>query len=252
VLDGIAESRGAAAGKARRNGARVMGGAPASSSSEGVRLADVGSLRNLARLPGTARELEAMSKAYPPGSATIRLADAATEGRLKSEPLTGVTVLALSTHGLLAGEASQLGVSETGLVLTPPREPTPQDDGLLTASEIAALKTDAEWVILSACNTAAGDGSLGAEGLSGLARSFFYAGAQSLLASHWPVRDDVAAVLTVKILELERANLSWTRAQALQAAMKAIREDASGDAAGATWAHPNAWAPFTLIGDAAM
>ena len=252
VLDGLADSRGTGSTRERRNRTRGMAGIPATRAADGGALADAAALKSLARLPGTARELQAMSAVYPAGSATIRLAGAATEARFKAEALTGLSVLALSTHGLLAGEASQMGVSETGLVLTPPDRPSAVDDGLLTASEVAALRTDAEWVILSACNTAAGDGSMGSEGLSGLARSFFYAGARSLLASHWPVRDDVAAVLTVKILELERANPEWSRAQALQAAMKAIRDDPAGDAAEASWAHPNAWAPFTLIGDPAL
>lgn len=61
---------------------------------------------------------------------------------------------------------------------------TEADDGLLTASEVARLKLNAEWVVLSACNTAAGD-KPGAEALSGLARAFFYSAARALLVSHW-------------------------------------------------------------------
>jgi CHAT domain-containing protein len=57
----------------------------------------------------------------------------------------------------------------------PSAKPTDFDDGLLTASEIAQLKLDADWVVLSACNTAAEE-KPGAEALSGLARAFFYAG----------------------------------------------------------------------------
>jgi len=83
-------------------------------------------------------------------------------------------VLTFATHGLLAGDLK--GLSEPALVLTPPKEGTELDDGLLTASEVAQLKLDADWVILSACNTAAPDGTPGAEGLSGLAKAFFYAG----------------------------------------------------------------------------
>ncbi len=60
--------------------------------------------------------------------------------------------------------------------------PSVPDDELLTASEVAQLKLDADWVVLSACNTAAGD-KPGAEALSGLARGFFYAGARALLVS---------------------------------------------------------------------
>jgi CHAT domain-containing protein len=67
---------------------------------------------------------------------------------------------------------------EPALVLTLPEKPTKLDDGLLTASEVAQLKLNADWVVLSACNTAAGD-KPGAEALSGLARAFFYAGRRS-------------------------------------------------------------------------
>ena len=66
------------------------------------------------------------------------------------------------------------GLAEPSLALTVP-EATELDDGLLTASEVAQLKLNADWVVLSACNTAAGD-KPGAEALSGLARAFFYAG----------------------------------------------------------------------------
>lgn len=156
-------------------------------------------------------------------------------------------MLALATHGLVAGELG--GISEPGLVLTPPETANASDDGYLTASEVAALDLNAEWVILSACNTAAGDGSEGAPGLSGLARSFFFAGARNLLASHWPVRDNVAARITVRTVELRRDDPKISRAEAFQQAMREIREDASLDSDFDTLAHPNAWAPFTLIGD---
>jgi CHAT domain-containing protein len=81
-----------------------------------------------------------------------------------------------------AGDVKGLG--EPSLALTIPSEPSELDDGLLTASEVAQLKLNADWVVLSACNTAAGD-KPGAEALSGLARAFFYAGARALLVSHW-------------------------------------------------------------------
>jgi hypothetical protein len=58
---------------------------------------------------------------------------------------------------------------EPSLALSIPVQPTDTDDGLLTASEVAELKFDADWVVLSACNTVAGDRP-GAEALSGLAR----------------------------------------------------------------------------------
>lgn len=249
VLDGEAQTRGFAGPRARTRALTTPPAAPLASTGEGTPLANVGLLRQLARLPGTAEELEAMRAAFPDGAARLRTGAEATEARLKSDGLTGLSVLAFATHGLLAGEAQQVGGSEPGLVLTPPASASARDDGLLTASEVAALRIGAEWVVLSACNTAAGDGSSGASGLSGLARAFFFAGARSLLASHWPVRDDVAALLTVEVLKQQAAHPNWSRAEALRAAMKAIRDDPRVDARGDTWAHPSAWAPFTYIGD---
>jgi hypothetical protein len=72
----------------------------------------------------------------------------------------------------VAGDVA--GLAEPSLALTIPNQPTELDDGLLTASEVAQLKLNADWVVLSACNTAAAD-KPGAEALSGLARAFFYA-----------------------------------------------------------------------------
>jgi len=90
-------------------------------------------------------------------------------------------------------------------LLTPPEKASNEDDGLLTASEVARLEMDADWVILSACNTAAADGSPGAEALSGLASAFLYAGARSLLVSHWYVNSEGAVrLITGAFAELLR------------------------------------------------
>lgn len=245
LLDGQAVTRG--------RGSR--GAAPARpifagrTTRSGTALADVGALRTMARLPGTAEELKNMRAALAAPADSIFLGAAATERHFRSMDLSRVRILALATHGITAGQIA--GAGEPGLVFTPPAEPSEADDGYLAASEIATLRLNADWVILSACNTAAGDGSEGAPGLSGLARAFFYAGARTLLASHWPVRDDVGARLTVRAVALQRAQPGLSRAEAFQRAMREIRADASHDADGGTWAHPNAWAPFTLIGDAA-
>lgn len=244
LLDGSAVNRGVARGAAGTGAAQAVFGGDRGSS--GLPLADARQLRSLARLPGTAVELEAMRAALGAPAASVRLREHATEGALRTTDLYGARIIALATHGLIAGEVS---AAEPGLVFTPPGVSTEADDGLLTASEVAALRLQADWVILSACNTAAGDGAEGAPGLSGLARSFFYAGARSLLASHWPVRDDVAARLTVRIIEIEQAKPELSRAEAFQAAMREIRDNPASDTPSDTWAHPNAWAPFSLIGE---
>lgn len=249
VLRGQSASRGVtqatrAGGRLRNTG--LVGGASKADPETG--LVNPDTLRALSRLPGTRTELLEIKAALGVGDDAVFLDVAASETAFKRAPLGEARIIALATHGLLGGELGE-GI-EPGLVFTPPASASLLDDGYLTMSEIAALDLAAQWIILSACNTAAGDGTLGAPGLSGLAKSFFQAGAQSLLASHWPVRDKVAARMTVRIIEIARENPQLSRAEALQRAMREIRDDASYDSETDTWAHPNAWAPFTLIGDA--
>ena len=107
--------------------------------------------------------------------------------RTSDGTLAQARVVHFATHGLVASETESIAKSlaEPALLLTPPDVATATDDGLLTASEVTELRLDADWVVLSACNTAAGGEKGDAEALSGLARAFFYAGAHSLLVSHW-------------------------------------------------------------------
>jgi len=152
-------------------------------------------------------------------------------------------VVHFATHGALAGDIS--GTAEPGLILTPPKEPTDLDDGYLSASEVAALKLDADWVILSACNTAAG-GAQGAEALSGLARAFFYAGARALLVSHWAVDSAATVKLITSAVGTITRDPNIGRAESLRRAMLAMIDKGE-----AREAHPAFWAPFVVVGEGA-
>jgi CHAT domain-containing protein len=208
---------------------------------KGALLMDPERLRRLARLPGTARELEGVRLSLKAPASSLRLAEQMTESAIRTTNLSGVGILHLATHGLTAAQSGTL--AEPGLVFTPPAEATPSDDGYLSSSEVIGLDlTNTDWVILSACNTAAASGRDGEAGLSGLARSFFYAGASTLLVSHWPVYDDVAARITTGAINYSATGMS--RAQALQTAMQDVR--LSPDP---RHAHPSAWAPFSILGD---
>ena len=134
--------------------------------------------------------------------------------------------------------------AEPALVLTIPDKRTDQDDGLLQASEISELKLNANWVVLSACNTAASDG-VGAEALSGLARAFFYAGARSLVVSHWDVLDDATALLMTDLFKGSIQNRSLSHAEALQQAQLNLLSHAKNDED----AHPRVWVPFVVVGE---
>jgi CHAT domain-containing protein len=239
-LDGSPTARGPRGGRAVAASAVLQRGRTRS----GGAIADVNALRSLAQLPGTARELESVRLALGAPAGTLFMQAAATEPAVRNADLTSARILLFSTHALTTGESGEL--AEPGLVMTPPDEPSEENDGYLAASEVAALRLDADWVILSACNTATGDGAQG-EGLSALSRAFFYAGARNLLASHWPVSDDVAPVLITRTLQLERGGVR--RADAFRQAMREVRMDSSHDSATGSWAHPFYWAPFVIIGD---
>lgn len=208
------------------------------------RYADVTAVRELEPLPQTEGELRHMAEALgaDPSSALL-VGDAATETAVKDAGLSNARILAFATHGLVTGEL--MGLAEPALVFTPPKEASDKDDGLLTASEAAQLDLSADWVVLSACNTAAGDGTPGAEGLSGLARAFLYAGARAILVSHWPVRDDAAAALTTHSFANLAEDPTMGRAEALRRAALAVMEDVNDP----TLAHPSAWAPFVVVGE---
>jgi CHAT domain-containing protein/tetratricopeptide (TPR) repeat protein len=204
---------------------------------------DVAALRQLPRLPDTAVEVRALALTLGATQDSLYLQDAATESRLRAIDLSDYRILAFATHGLLAGEFGR--IAEPALVLTPPEKPSESDDGLLTASEIARLHLDADWVLLSACNTAAADGTPGAEGLSGLAKAFFFAGSRALLVSHWSVVSDAAMKLTTGMFRAAAGDESIGRAEALRRSMAAVM----ADDATPHYAHPMFWAPFIVVGE---
>jgi CHAT domain-containing protein len=134
--------------------------------------------------------------------------------------------------------------------LTPPTTATAEDDGYLSGSEIAALKLDAEWVILSACNTAGGAGQgEAAEALSGLARVFFYAGARALLVSHWEVDSAATVKLITTAMGALAKDKSLGRAKALRSAMLSVMADTSRPSNWVPASHPSVWAPFVVVGE---
>lgn len=208
-------------------------------------LANVADLRLASPLPETADELCDVARSIGATEADVLLGARASEREIKrlseAGTLRSYRLVHFATHGALAGEVS--GSAEPGLILTPPREGTETDDSYLSASEIAGLKLDADWVILSACNTAAGEAK-GAEALSGLARAFFYAGARALLVSHWYVDSNATVALVKGAFEELKSDPKLNRAEALRRSMLVLIDKGSE-----VNAHPSAWAPFVVVGE---
>ena len=210
-------------------------------------------LSQLAQLPDTRDELLNVAQSLGVAAGDLRLGRAASETAVKAMDKSGELarhrIVYFATHGLVSGDIE--GLAEPALALSLPERATELDDGLLMASEVAQLHLNADWVVLSACNTASG-GKPGAEALSGLARAFFYAGARSLLVSHWPVYSDAATLLTTQAFRIlrreERAGRQMGRAEALRRSMLALINKKSDDFA----ANPSYWAPFVVVGEGAV
>jgi CHAT domain-containing protein len=199
---------------------------------------------SLPSLLDTADELKAVAGMLGAPAGDIHLGNDASEATVKRTALADYRVVYFATHGLVAGDVK--GLAEPSLALTLPKQPTELDDGLLTASEVAQLKLNADWVVLSACNTAAAD-KPGAEALSGLARVFFYAGARALLVSHWSVDSEAATRLTTSTFAAMKSDPKLGRAEALRNAMLAYMNDKSSPLN----AYPAFWGPFSIIGEGA-
>ena len=211
------------------------------------RLADVELLRQQIPLPETADELCSIANKLGAREQDVLLGGRMTESEIKSLSTKGelrdYRVLHFATHGLLASDTQAFidGRAEPALMFTPPKTATEADDGLLTASEVTQLELDADWVIMSACSTASGEGR-DSEALSGLARAFFYAGARSLLVSHWAVDSDAAVSITTGAVEALASDAEIGKAEALRRSIVALQKK------GGINLHPAIWAPFSLVG----
>jgi CHAT domain-containing protein len=220
-------------------------------SSPHVEDVDKAELAMLPRLPDTREELTAMAHALDVDAAkALYLGKAANEQNVETLDLSHYRIVAFATHGLVPGDLDRL--TQPALALTAPGIAGVPGNGLLTMEKILALKLDADWVVLSACNTAVGAGA-GAEAASGLGSAFFYAGSRALLVTNWSVQSASARELTTDIFRRQAADPTLSRGEALRQAMMALLDgpgavDASGQTV-YTYAHPLIWAPYSVIGD---
>lgn len=204
-------------------------------------------LPDIPPLPDTRDEIRAIAASLGanPDKDAIYGAEA-TRDTLKATNLMDRRVVAFATHGLIPGDLP--GLTQPALTLAYEKNPR---DSLLLLEDILRLRLDADWVILSACNTGAADG-LATEAVSGLGRGFFYAGSRAVLLTHWPVESESAKKLVTQIFEIY--SNKTTRALAVKKSADILMDspgyvDPKSKRPLYSYAHPMFWAPYTLVGD---
>jgi CHAT domain-containing protein len=212
---------------------------------------DSAQLEILPRLPETAEEIQSMALAMNANpDRDVFIGAQANEQQVKKMDLSQYKVIAFATHGLAPGDLD--GLLQPALALSSPKVAGIDGDGLLKMEEIFSLWLNADWVVLSACNTGAVK-EHGTEALSGLCRAFFYAGARALLVTNWPVETNSAKALTTDLFMRQAKNPMFTRAEALRQSIlflidKGSYIDPVSGKMAFSYAHPIFWAAFSLVG----
>ena len=198
--------------------------------------------QDISRLPETRDEAQAIAAAVGADGKGLFLGAQAARSRVLQEDLSRARILVFATHGLLPGEIP--GVRTAGLAMAYEGRGLP--DSLLTIDDIIGLRLNADWVVLSACNTGYASGRAG-DTMSALARGFFAAGGRTLLSTQWAVESESAKRLTVALFKSYATDTSVSKAQALARAQRDMLAGKEGD----LYRHPYFWAPYFLAGDAA-
>ncbi len=220
---------------------------------------------DLPRLKETADEAREIAQILG-GQNALYIGGEAQEKRVKQGDLRGARFVLFATHGFLGGEFLSAGEQpEPGATVAVSRvqksaaQPAlaltlvgdlQGEDGMLTMKEVIEdLELNADMVALSACNTA-GDSSQAnnGEGFAGLTRAFMFAGARSLLVSHWSVDSlSTEALMTSTFRNIKKGE------SVLSAMSDAQRGMLSGSYNNGPYrfsrSNPFFWAPFVYVGD---
>lgn len=143
-------------------------------------------LSKLSPLPLATDEARAVGAAFGTGESLVVVDEAATEARLKAEPLADFRVLHLAAHGIVSTKMP----ARSAVML----RASDGEDGLLQAREILELQLNSALVTLSACDTGTG-ADHGQDGVASLVRPFIAAGARSVVANLWAVDDTSSSAL---------------------------------------------------------
>lgn len=185
----------------------------------------------LGRLPHARRESRALERHL--GDVDALVGGRASERTLKERALHDYAIVHFAAHAV----ADQMHPERSAVLLAAGAD---DEDGLLQPREIAGLDFGGRIVVLSACQTAAGPVLTG-EGVLSLARAFFEGGAQAIVGTRWPIRDDDAAAMFDTFYRVlgNGASLSQALRQAKVEAIAAGRP-------------PAAWASLVVLGNGAV
>ncbi len=200
---------------------------------------EIVAVANMPPLPNTATELKSVAASLGLAESKLVLGADFSEKAVKEVDLADYRVIYFATHALLPFDFRCW--PEPMLVTSSSPGSDTKDDGLLVSSEILELNLDADLVVLSACNTGGPGGETSGESLSGLARAFFYAGARSLMVTHWQIPDAPTVALMTKVFD-GLSDGSLTVAEAMRRGQIAMIEERR-------FSHPLNWAAFSVIGD---
>ncbi|TSA14961.1 MAG: CHAT domain-containing protein [Betaproteobacteria bacterium] len=218
---------------------------------------------DIPRLKETADEARSIARILG-GDSRMFIGDAAQERMAKSGELKNSRYVLFATHGFLGGEflpGTEPGIDHAASALRAKSRAQPSlaltlvgdlngEDGMLTMKEVIEdVELNADLVALSACNTAGETAQANnGEGFAGLTRAFMFAGAKSLLVSHWSVDSlSTEALMTSTFQNIKRGE---TALNAVSDAQQVLR---GGSYANGQFhfsrSHPFFWAAFVYVGD---
>jgi CHAT domain-containing protein len=186
----------------------------------------------LSSLPHSRREVLRVANCFPDDEVEVLLQSQAKEESIKSRLLEEYQIIHFACHGFLDEKTPM----RSALILT--MDDDSEEDGFLQVREISNLRLNADLVVLSACQT--GKGRLeNAEGVLGLPRTFFYAGARSTISSLWKINDKSTSEIMPDFYRFLATGLGKARSLRL-AKLNMLKS---------RFSHPFYWAAFVLNGD---
>jgi CHAT domain-containing protein len=187
----------------------------------------------LVNLPASKEEVLAADAAVQSGGNTLLIGSNATKSAFESSQLDGRAIIHLAVHGF----ANEKHPERAALILL--SDSRSGDDGILEAGEIVRLHTNADLVVLSACDTAVGS-LQGEEGIANLSLAFLLSGSNTVVSTLWSIEDTSTLYLMKRFYaHLAEGN---TAATALTAAKRDMLKTYGAQAI------PYYWASFRLEG----